>query len=120
MLWILVVEGGSPRRVTLPPEAVEVGSGTDVGIRLEHPTVSRRHARFEPREGGVWVCDLGSSNGSRVRGRGVGAGALAADGEEVELGSLRCRIEAGDPRDFEPALALPGEDLPPADGPGDP
>ncbi|MEM8995862.1 MAG: FHA domain-containing protein, partial [Acidobacteriota bacterium] len=109
MLWILVVEGVSPRRVTVPPEAVEVGSGPDVGIRFEHPTVSRRHARFEPREGGLWICDLGSSNGTRVNGRGVGGGALAGDGAGVELGSLRCRVEAGDPRDFEPAVALPGD-----------
>ncbi len=107
MPWVLVVEEGvRSRRLNLPPTPLEVGSGADVGLRLEHPTVSRRHARLESREEGVWVTDLGSSNGTRVAGRRLSTGILLGHGESLELGSLLCRLEAADPRDLEPALVL--------------
>lgn len=110
MSWVLVVEEGDrSRRLTLPSTPLEVGSGVEVEMRLEHPTVSRRHARLEPREGGVWLSDLGSSNGTRVAGKLLTEGTLWSPGESLELGSLRCHLEAADSRDLEPALVLSKE-----------
>lgn len=124
MSWVLVVqEGDRSRRLTLPATPLEVGSGVEVEMRLEHPTVSRRHARLEPREDGVWLADLGSSNGTRVAGKLLAEGILWSPGESLELGSLRCQLEAADSRDLEPALVLAKESssaaLPLSVAPGD-
>jgi pSer/pThr/pTyr-binding forkhead associated (FHA) protein len=38
-------------------------------ILLDHPTVSRRHARLTGSADTLWITDLGSSNGTRVNDR---------------------------------------------------
>ena len=56
------------KRFVLEPMegALTIGRGGDNGIVLESDSVSRRHARFEQREGVWWVADLGSTNGTYV------------------------------------------------------
>lgn len=49
-------------------------------VVLEHPSVSRRHARLSFRDGHWVLRDLDSTNGTRINGRPV----------------VRCRLEAGD------------------------
>src|SRR5262245_5276976 len=63
--------------VLIGPEAVTIGSGPGSEIRLSDPTVSRRHLHVTVAEGGLTVKDLGSTNGSFVRG---------ARFQELELG----------------------------------
>ncbi len=48
--------------------AVSIGSGPACEIRLTDPTVSRRHLCATCGDGGVTVRDVGSTNGSFVRG----------------------------------------------------
>ena len=48
--------------------AVVVGRGSEAGIRLPHPFVSRLHARIALLEGGLHITDLGSVNGTHVDG----------------------------------------------------
>jgi diguanylate cyclase (GGDEF)-like protein len=56
------------KRFVLEPMAggLTIGRGADNGIVLESDSVSRRHARFEQREGAWWVTDLRSTNGTYV------------------------------------------------------
>ncbi|MGK5173348.1 FtsK/SpoIIIE domain-containing protein [Geodermatophilus sp. CPCC 205761] len=50
-----------------------LGRGRGADIPLEDPDVSRRHARIEVGAGDLTVADEGSTNGSRLDGRPVGA-----------------------------------------------
>jgi len=43
-----------------------IGRGSDVGVRLDDPDVSRRHAVVQVGRGSITVADLGSTNGSRL------------------------------------------------------
>jgi ABC transport system ATP-binding/permease protein len=98
-----------------------IGRADDCDLRLEHPSISRRHAELELKPDGLWLTDLGSVNGLLRRGRrepgpfrltpgervGVGPFLLsAADGElHVLDGSRRLRLVA---RDLEKAVPAPG------------
>jgi hypothetical protein len=69
--------------------------GRDPGsdIVLEHPTVSRRHVRFNVHGSEVEVQDLGSANGSFVNGRPLDQKPyLLADGDQLRLGHLQLRV----------------------------
>jgi len=68
-----------------------IGSAPAVDMRLEHPTVSRLHARIEARNGVPWIEDLDSTNGVFVDGTRVGT-ALLHDGARVRLGSLTLEV----------------------------
>lgn len=47
-------------RFPLGPGEHELGSAPECAIRIGHPTVSRRHALVDVRDGVVTVTDLGS------------------------------------------------------------
>ncbi len=73
---------------------VIVGRGEDAQVRIDHPSVSRRHARI--RMGAQPILeDLGSSNGTRVGGLKLEPGRGSAElspGTVVELGSVSCVV----------------------------
>ncbi|MEX0851125.1 MAG: FHA domain-containing protein [Gaiellaceae bacterium] len=71
-----------------------VGRDADSGIPLgDDEFASARHARIEPRSDGVWVEDLGSTNGTFVNGERVTAERLQA-GDVVRVGQTELRLEA--------------------------
>ena len=45
---------------------ISIGRAADNDIVLAGATASRHHARIEPRDGGCWVLDLGSANGTQL------------------------------------------------------
>ena len=59
------------RRFALDSSPLYVGRSPDNGVVVSDPTTSRRHARFERREGKFLVVDLGGSNGTLVDGTRV-------------------------------------------------
>ena len=59
------------RRFALDTSPLYVGRAPDNGVVVSDPTTSRRHARFENREGEFLVVDLGGSNGTLVDGARV-------------------------------------------------
>ena len=67
------------------------------GIRIESPTVSRRHARISVAAGSVSLEDLDSKNGTYVRGESVTAAVALKDGDEIRVGAvvLRFRMASG-------------------------
>ena len=74
----------------LEGEALEVGRDEEVDIRIDEPLVSRRHARLELR-GGSWViCDLDSTNFTRVNGQRVRRETELADGDELRFARAVC------------------------------
>ena len=71
-----------------------VGRDADSGIPLgDDEFASAQHARIEPRSDGVWVEDLGSTNGTFVNGERVTAERLQA-GDVVRVGQTELRLEA--------------------------
>lgn len=87
---------------------VLVGRGQDCHLPFNVAGLSRQHARLTPMDKGIWVEDLGSSNGSFINGRKV-RGALAAPGAEIAFDDLRFRVVApgGDVPVAAPAAAAP-------------
>ncbi len=71
---------------------VGVGSAPGNEIEIDDATVSRIHAELEPRDGIVWVRDLGSRNGSFVSNVRV-AEAEVPDGGSVVVGRTTLQIE---------------------------
>ena len=61
------------------------GGQNDIALGKDE-YVSARHARFEPRQDGVWIQDLGSTNGMEVNGKRVKRAKLR-DGDTITLGS---------------------------------
>lgn len=63
-----------------------VGRAAECDLRLDDPSVSRRHAelRYDGRD--IEVSDLGSTNGIRLNGNAV-AQAVLRDGDRVDVGS---------------------------------
>jgi hypothetical protein len=76
VLAVLAVGGGEPLELTGPtvvgtrPSAVFPGCATVTVTDLSR-TVSRNHMVVEPVVEGVWVTDLGSTNGTSAFGPGV-------------------------------------------------
>jgi len=61
----------------------------DEGVAwLESPTVSRRHARIVVTDGKATLEDLGSKNGTFLRGKRLTSPAFLSDGDEILLGRV--------------------------------
>ncbi len=74
--------------------ATVVGREDGVGVALDRDEfASGQHARLDPRSDGVWVEDLGSTNGTFVNGNRVTAQRLQA-GDVVRVGQTEFRLEA--------------------------
>jgi hypothetical protein len=71
-----------------------LGRGGQNDIALANDEyVSARHARFEPRQDGVWVQDLGSTNGTYLNGARLEQPRRLADGDIVRIGDTDLRFE---------------------------
>ncbi len=85
-----------------------LGSGMECELRIDHPTVSRRHAELCVAPGGLEVLDLGSRNGTYIDTVRIHC-RVAADGAMVRFGQVELRVEEVADSDRETAIAL---DLP--------
>lgn len=88
-----------------------LGRSNESDVVLIGRSISRRHARFEQREGTWFVADLGSSNGTLVRGKRVESAALV-DGEEFRVGDVELRFRIEDVARPRPAPAEEREPVP--------
>ena len=64
------------------------GRDGDVAVWLDSPTVSRHHARLSIDGSSATVADLGSKNGTYVRGERIFGPAPVGDGDEIKVGSI--------------------------------
>jgi pSer/pThr/pTyr-binding forkhead associated (FHA) protein len=75
--------------------STRIGRGAENGIRLDGDDfVSSRHALVEPRVDGLWVSDVGSTNGTFVNGARVTDWRLLQSGDVVKIGQTDLRVEA--------------------------
>ena len=71
-----------------------IGRDPEADIFLNDVTVSRRHAQLRREEGGVYLKDLGSLNGTFVNGRIISEEVRLQDGDEVQIGRFRLTFYA--------------------------
>ena len=71
----------------------EIGRDKEAALALPDSEVSRSHARFELRDGIVFVRDLESRNGTFLNGRRVSEPIEVRVGDEIDVGTTRLRIE---------------------------
>jgi FHA domain-containing protein len=71
-----------------------IGRGGQNDIPLpEDEYASARHARLEPRQDGVWVQDLGSTNGTYLNGMKLERPRRLTNGDIVRIGDTDLRFE---------------------------
>ncbi|HEY6929525.1 MAG TPA: FHA domain-containing protein [Thermoanaerobaculia bacterium] len=75
-----------PREIALDPGENLIGRDRDSVVWIDDASVSRRHARIVVGDSGATLEDLGSKNGTRLRGRRVSAQARLADKDTVQIG----------------------------------
>lgn len=68
------------------------GNQNDIAIGTDE-YASARHARFEPRHDGVWVQDLGSTNGTYLNGARLERPRRLARGDIIRIGETDLRYE---------------------------
>jgi FHA domain len=80
--------------LTLNSSALLLGRGSDNDVNLARDEfASSKHARVEPRRDGVWVEDIGSTNGTYVNGTRLGRPQRLAPGDVVTIGETDLRYE---------------------------
>jgi hypothetical protein len=86
------LQPGTTVELTAPTRA---GRGGENTIRLDGDDfASTRHAMLEPRPDGLWVEDIGSTNGTFVNGARVTTARLLIPGDVVRIGQTDLRVEA--------------------------
>jgi hypothetical protein len=68
------------------------GRQNDIAISTDE-YASARHARFEPRQDGVWVQDLGSTNGTYLNGARLDHPRRLTRGDIVRVGETDLRFD---------------------------
>jgi adenylate cyclase len=91
-LQIHYVDLGVPRITDLKSD-VSIGRTEGNDLVLNHPSVSRKHARLEGRNNFWWIIDLKSTNGVKVNGNLVTEAQIGA-GDKVLIGSVQLDIKA--------------------------
>ena len=76
------------RQIALSEGENILGRAPDAGIWIDAPGVSRHHARIRLEESGAAVEDLGSKNGTYLRGERITTASSLRDGDQIRLGSV--------------------------------
>jgi len=88
-----VFDDGEEYEIDSAPITIGRGGQNDIAIDGDE-FASARHVRFEPRRDGVWVTDLGSTNGTYVNGVRIDGARRLAPGDVVRVGETDLRFDA--------------------------
>jgi hypothetical protein len=81
--------------IVLNSAPLTVGRGEQNDVELEGDDfASAQHARFEPRQDGVWIADMGSTNGTFVNGSPIERPRKLAVGDVVRVGKTDFQYDA--------------------------
>jgi DNA-binding winged helix-turn-helix (wHTH) protein len=72
-----------------------LGRAEDVGVRIDAPGISRRHALIRVQGGEATLEDLGSKNGTHLRGSQLEGPVSLRDGEVFVLGEVALLFRSG-------------------------
>lgn len=79
--------------IDLNTECMTIGRGLDCELRYRSRTLSRRHCRIEPQDGGYVITDLGSHNGTIVDGERITGPHRLKAGEVITLGAYEFEFD---------------------------
>jgi len=91
-LQIHYVDLGVPRVTDLKSD-MSLGRTEGNDLVLNHPSVSRKHARVEARDKHWWIIDLKSTNGVKVNGNLITEAQINA-GDKILVGSVQLDLKA--------------------------
>ena len=97
-IQIHYVDLGVPR-ITDVRSDVSIGRTEGNDLVLNHPSVSRRHARIESRGDTWWIIDLKSTNGVKLNGNLITESQVSA-GDKILIGSVQLEVKAMPSVDF--------------------
>jgi transcriptional regulator with GAF, ATPase, and Fis domain len=103
---LIVLSGAGSQVIELPPRGrLVIGREEEADVRIEHSSVSRRHALLHL-DAELRIEDLGSSNGTRVGGAALPAGQSVPVpiGTLMELGTAILVVQSDAPRGAEAPL----------------
>ncbi|MCX6849460.1 MAG: FHA domain-containing protein [Verrucomicrobia bacterium] len=92
---VFYMEDGTTLVHKLESDVATIGRHPESDVVLTCPSSSGRHAIIKASDKGVFVQDLGSSNGTRVNGAEIEE-ALLKDGDRVGFGDVQAVFYAGD------------------------
>ena len=98
-LRLLVITGDVVHSYPLPRRGtVIVGRSEECDVRIDNPSLSRRHASIEI-DRGIWIRELGSTNGTRLGGRRLRPEERVPlpAGELVEIGPVVALVQGTSP-----------------------
>jgi pSer/pThr/pTyr-binding forkhead associated (FHA) protein len=87
------VDEGHEVRLNAAPLTIGRSGQNDLGLDGDE-FASARHARFEPRRDGVWIEDIGSTNGTYVNGVRLESPRRLKPGDVVRIGETDLRFDA--------------------------
>jgi FHA domain-containing protein len=86
---------GDGEEFALDASALTIGRANNNDVALpDDEYASGRHARFEPRRDGIWVEDIGSTNGTFVNGIRLTRERKLTPGDVVRIGETDLRFES--------------------------
>ncbi|WP_241758275.1 FHA domain-containing protein [Myxococcus landrumensis] len=105
---------GAGQLVPVQPGTLVLGRSSSSDLRLQHPSISRRHAQVTRKGDQIFLKDLGSQNGTFINRNRVTDEVEVMSGDEITLGNamMRLRGPGGTPAAGLPAFA--GDVAPPA------
>ncbi|MEN6350298.1 MAG: FHA domain-containing protein [Syntrophomonas sp.] len=81
------VEEPRSRSIVMPQKSLTIGRDPGNDMVLDHPMVSRFHARIDYQNGRYFISDLGSSNGTFVNGSRINRNHPLHKGSLISVGS---------------------------------
>lgn len=102
-----VVKGPRTAEIlTIEQPQVVLGRGIEADLRIDDPSLSRMHARFERQGESLLVTDLASRNGTFVEGQRLHDAHRLKSGELITLGSVVLRFARHDLEELQQTRAL--------------
>lgn len=86
---------GAGQLVPVKQGPLVLGRSSTSDLRLQHPSISRRHAQLVRKGEGFTICDLGSQNGTFVNRKRISAEVELHIGDEIALGNALLKLRGG-------------------------
>jgi pSer/pThr/pTyr-binding forkhead associated (FHA) protein len=84
---LMIITGpDAGKSIELPISELVIGRKEPAGLIINHPEISRRHARIYLQNENYFIADLGSSNGTSVNGVPVVTPRQLSSGDMIQLG----------------------------------
>ena len=85
--WLVASDVAPPSTFLLPVhKKAQIGRGPDNDLMLNETYASRFHADIEFRDGGYYLRDLNTSNGTFVNGTRINEPVMLKDGDQIKIG----------------------------------